>query len=304
MDMFPNDTTGVDQRHICFIYKTQISSIFDSIDFILSCFRMVKQYGDDFMTHVPCDHSSIHSFPYEREEFVYSFIVSQIQYLYHGLPALCRFLRNQEADYIDYMKDKFIKKYGQIAETVAISKSDLFSLYDCELSDLMNNIYLSLKVVLFMTDHFEKLIRTSTDTVESHFQADHAYKHISPEMFLPDICSQSVDKILTGINKIKRSITDFSVRHVELSTEKIIWRGTSAELAYLFEQLSYKGYIENPISNNGEMNKTQLARQIWEHVAPEDGKEETFIVDMRGSRLSESSPFGKAIDSIPRNRKS
>lgn len=304
MDIFPNDTAGIEQRHVRFLYKTQINSIFDSIDFIVSCFQMVKQYRDDFMTHVSCDHSLIHSFPYEREEFVYSFIVSQIKYLYHGLPALCRFLRNQETDYIDYLKNKFIKKHDQIATTVAISKSELFSLYDCELSDLMNNIYLSLKVVLFMIDHFDKLIHSSTETVESFFQSDSSYEHILPEIFLQDIRTQSLDKILAGINNIKRAITEFSVQHTEFSSEKIIWKGTSAELAYLFEQLSYKGYIDNPISNNGEMNKTRLARQIWEHVAPEDGKEETFIVDMRGSRLSESSPFGKAIDSIPRNRKS
>jgi len=304
MEMFPIDTAGADQQPICFVYKTQTNSIFDSIDFIALCFQMVKQYGDDFMTHVSCDHSSNHSFSYEKEEFVYSFIVSQIKYLYHGLPALCRFLRNQETDYIDYIKDKFTKNHNRITAAVSISKSDLFSLYECELSDLMNNIYLSLKVVLFMEDCFDKIIRTSTETVESLFQADNSYQHISPEMFLQDVHSQSLDKIFTGINNIKRSITEFSVRHIEYSVEKITWRGTSAELAYLFEQLSYKGYIDNPISNNGEMNKTQLARHIWEHVAPEEGKEETFIVDMRGSRLSESSPFGKAIDSIPRNRKS
>ena len=57
-----------------------------------------------------------------------------------------------------------------------------------------------------------------------------------------------------------------------MRSEKINWLGTSSELAYMFEQLAYWGYIENPESKDGEMNKTALARDVWTHIAARDAK--------------------------------
>jgi len=113
--------------------------------------------------------------------------------------------------------------------------------------------------------------------------------------------NEEIRKELSLLREDFESFREESMQQAQ--TDKITWLGTSTELAYLFEQLAYRGYIENPLAKDGEMNKTGLARAVWGHIAPKEIKEETFIIDLRGSRLSENSSFAKAINSIPSNSK-
>ena len=288
-----------------FSFKSQAKSLFESVTFLNLCFRTIVNYGDNFMAHIPIEPST-KRYDQPKEDIVYRFITDQINYLYFGMPAFCKFIKRQESSYKDYIKTEHLTKdRNLIAKVVEIDQSILHRLYESEWSDIMNNIYLILQSVIFLWDHFDELTEADDDSVEALFRENPSYSHITVDPVGSCMDFQLLSEHMQQINNLKSSlgclITEYTPN--DQSPEKIVWRGTSAELAYLFEQLSYKGYIENPVTSNGEMNKTRLARHIWSHIVPEESKEETLIIDMRGSRLSESSSFAKAINLIPRNKK-
>lgn len=287
-----------------FSFKAQAKSLFESITFLTLCFRAIVKYGDSFMAHIPIELAT-RRYSQPNEDIVYRFITDQINYLYFGMPAFCKFIKRQEASYKEYIKaEHLMKGRALIAQLIEIDQSTLHTLYESEWSDIMNNIYLTLQTVVFLTDHFDELVKADADSLEALFRENPSYSHIMVDPVGLDILpmfSEVVQQIDNLKSSFGRMITEYTTN--DQFSEKIVWRGTSAELAYLFEQLSYKGYIENPVTSNGEMNKTRLARQIWNHIVPEGSKEETFIIDMRGSRLSEGSSFAKAINLIPKNKK-
>lgn len=297
-----SSSTKFTEDSVNFGFKAQTKSLFECIEFLCSCFRAIRSHGDDFMTWVGRPNKG--TITPTDEDNLYRFIIDQISYLYFGMPALCKFLQKQEASYRLYLKETHLAKTRDLViPTIEIDRSVLYHIYESDWSDIMNNIYLSLQTVVFMSDHFDELTAADNGSVDTLFHANDSYSHITIDTISVD--SQEIGNILLQVDKLEKCLTDALSQHGERGflEEKIIWRGTSAELAYLFEQLSFKGYIDNPMSPNGEMNKTRLARQVWKHIMTENSKEETLIIDMRGSRLSDSSSFAKAVDLIPRNKK-
>lgn len=284
--------------------KMGVSGIFERIDTISDIFSAFIDYGEEFYDkYIPFEECSKSSM--EHDEFTDSLIKSHVYKLYFTIPAFLIYMRDQEEEYVEYVKEIQIKPlYGRLEKTVNIDKQTLHKIYAFEAADLINDLYLTLKYVAFVLESFEELLQPDCDPIEI-LRNNESYKHISLNKRVENLHLVSLEEMKEEFKQLHRTLEDLTIltNIQEMKFNKIKWLGTSTELAYLFEQLAYRGYIDNPQTKDGDMNKSAFAREVWQHIAPESVKEETFIVDLRGSRLSENSTFARALNSIPTNNK-
>lgn len=283
--------------------KMGVEGIFEGIDTLAETFSAFMEYGDDFYEKYTSEPEEGED--KESDELINLMIESYVRKFYFVIPAFILYMREQEADYIDYISEFKVKPIGdRLRKLTDIDKNTLHKIYEFESSDLINDLYLTLKYIGYVFENFDELLKPECDPVES-LRSDESYSHVSIHKTMKGLYLIPIEDIRKDFDAIRKEIENMIIAFSasNMQSEKMKWLGTSTELAYLFEQLAYRGYVENPLTKDGEMNKTALARQVWNHIEPESAKEETFIIDLRGSRLSENSQFAKAMNSIPANNK-
>ena len=283
--------------------KLSVSGIFSKIETLADYFLLFIEYGDDFYDYL--DIGSTKESDHEADELAIMLLDSYITQLYLNIPAMLLYLRRQEPEYLGYINEVLIPKVlPKLTDAARIDKETRYKIYDSEIADKINDTYLTLKYVLYVLENLEVLIHSTEDPL-GVLRQNSDYNHVSLPQKTAGLLTDQFDKMQENLGRMREDLEKFivEIQAGGMRSEKINWLGTSTELAYMFEQLAYRGYIENPESKDGEMNKTALAREVWAHIAPRDVKEETFIVDLRGGRLSENSAFAKAMNSIPNNTK-
>jgi hypothetical protein len=71
-------------------------------------------------------------------------------------------------------------------------------------------------------------------------------------------------RLNNDIKKRAEIINEFlkSVQLIDKNLNALVWKGKTAHLAYIISKLVGEGYIEAPVKQNGEINYTELSRQI------------------------------------------
>lgn len=283
--------------------KMGVEGIFEGIDTLADTFSAFIEYGDDFYEYIPIE--SEEGEAKESDELTDLMITSYVKKFYFVIPAFILYMREQEAEYIDYISEFKVKPIGdRLRKLTDIDKATLHKIYEFEASDLINDLYLTLKYTGFVFENFDELLKPECNAVE-RLRNNDSYSHLSINKTLKGLQLVPIEDLKKEFDALRQEFENIVIAFSasNMQSEKMKWLGTSTELAYLFEQLAYRGYIDNPLTKDGEMNKTALAREVWSHIVPENSKEETFIIDLRGSRLSENSQFAKAMNSIPANNK-
>lgn len=281
--------------------KMSASGIFSKIDALADVFADFLKHGDEFYDYVEME-------PKEGEDgddLVVLLIDSYITQLYLNVPAMILFFRWQEPEFLEYVKDRLVPELAaRLPEVTDIDQKTRYRIYGSEMPDKMNDVYLTLRYCRYVVENLDELVHSDEDPLELLRRNDD-YRRVSLPQKREGLLIDRYDKMRETMEEIREDIEKMivGVQAGNMQSDKLVWLGTSTELAYMFEQLAYRGYIENPQTKDGEMNKTALAREVWAHIAPRDVKEETFVVDLRGSRLSESSAFAKAMNAIPGNAK-
>lgn len=284
--------------------KFSVRNVFENIETLLDLFDSFLEHGDKFYENHNIE-SSTPDEEVESEELLLLLINSNVKTLYTKIPALILFTRRQEPEYVEYLNEvQIMPLLERLSISVRLDKYGYQKMYGSEECDSISDLYHTLCYVKFVLENFEKLITTDEDPMDLLRQNQH-YELISFSYEFEGLRLMPIAEIRQETKAIREQIENIVINIQASNTQpdKIKWLGTSTELAYAIEQLAYAGYIENPVTKDGEMNKIALARLVWQHIAPYGVKEDTFVVDLRGSRMSDNNLFAKAMNSIPTNPK-
>lgn len=275
MDKLLTDTTSARP----YINKERVRESLLGIEALAHTLQKFVKYGtDEFYTEVECgsNEPSDDEDDIDRMDFIDLCIKREIRDTDIFNFEIIPYLHKQPKTYIEFFNSELIADAAELLRDV-FAQADLEKMiFRYEDVDMMHDAYLVLKATSGIFNNVDELL-DNNDLLNSIL--DYNLSYIAYE----DENEDSETSIRTAPNAFE-------------------WLGAPSELAYLMQQLAYKGYINNPVRKDGEFNNAAFHKQIIQHFMLTNGKESSVLTNLKDPCLSADNPFGKAVDKLPQKR--